>query len=313
MSKQLFFIKFPIFFPLIYGFILYFFPQYATALLFITILLLAETHFCAPWPFFLLNSNYENIKNDKLKLFILPMLIVIFSLLGFFLVKSFFLMIFFAANVYHVTRQSFGVCKLYCKEVNEIKYQENFIYFFNSLFFIIAFFRFYIPIITEDKLLMLNIAVLLLFSLVSFIYIAKYKFTEKFLTFVTGCIIFFPVCFVDNPVHSIIMGVTMHYTQYLYLTHHVVRERSISTNMQIGQKIGMGKFFYKFAIIIFLYSIVMTGFSLFGKSSEVYLQNLIILPILGQMLHFYLDSQLWKFSKQYNRDNVLKYILKIIK
>jgi hypothetical protein len=109
------------------------------------------------------------------------------------------------------------------------------------------------------------------------------------------------------------MGVTMHYTQYLYLTHHVVRERSISTNMQIGQKIGMGKFFYKFAIIIFLYSIVMTGFSLFGKSSEVYLQNLIILPILGQMLHFYLDSQLWKFSKQYNRDNVLKYILKIIK
>ena len=160
--------------------------------------------------------------------------------------------------------------------------------------------------------MILNIAVLLLFSLVSFIYIAKYKFTEKFLTFVTGCIIFFPVCFVDNPVHSIIMGVTMHYTQYLYLTHHVVKERSISTNMQIGQKIGMGKFFYKFAIIIFLYSIVMTGFSLFGKSSEVYLQNLIILPILGQMLHFYLDSQLWKFSKQYNRDNVLKYILKII-
>ena len=74
----------------------------------------------------------------------------------------------------------------------------------------------------------------------------------------------------------------------------------------------MGKFFYKFAIIIFLYSIVMTGLSLFGKSSEIYLQNLIILPILGQMLHFYLDSQLWQFSKQYNRDNVLKYILKII-
>ena len=98
MSKQLFFIKFPIFFPLIYGFILYFFPQYETALIFITILLLAETHFGATWPFFLLNSNYENIKNDKLKLFILPILIVIFSLLGFFLVKSFFLMIFFCCK-----------------------------------------------------------------------------------------------------------------------------------------------------------------------------------------------------------------------
>ena len=44
-------------------------------------------------------------------------------------------------------------------------------------------------------------------------------FSENFLTFVTGCLIFYPMCFVSNPVHAIIMGVTMHYTQYLYLTY----------------------------------------------------------------------------------------------
>ena len=48
----------------------------------------------------------------------------------------------------------------------------------------------------------------------------------------------------------------------------------------------------------------MTFFSIFGKN-ETQLQYLIIIPIIGQMLHFYLDSQLWKFSQKHNRDNTL--------
>ena len=48
--------------------------------------------------------------------------------------------------------------------------------------------------------------------------------------------------------------------------------------------------------------------SLFGKSSNEILNFLIIIPILGQMLHFYLDSQLWKFSNPHNRKSVLNYI-----
>lgn len=66
-------------------------------------------------------------------------------------------------------------------------------------------------------------------------------------------------------------------------------------------------------LIIFLYAIFMAGFSLFGKVENIYLQQLIIIPIIGQMLHFYLDSQLWKFSDKHNRDNTLIYLKKIIK
>ena len=55
MNKQLLFIKFPILFPIIYGSVLYMFPQYETELILITILLLAETHFGATWRFFYLN------------------------------------------------------------------------------------------------------------------------------------------------------------------------------------------------------------------------------------------------------------------
>ena len=52
-------------------------------------------------------------------------------------------------------------------------------------------------------------------------FIYKFKFSENFFTMVTGVLIFYPVCFVDNPVHAIIMGVTMHYSQYLFLTNKV--------------------------------------------------------------------------------------------
>ena len=67
----------------------------------------------------------------------------------------------------------------------------------------------------------MNISVISLLIIVSLVYLIKFGFSENFLIFLTGCLIFYPICFVQNPVHAIIMGVTMHYTQYLYLTYKV--------------------------------------------------------------------------------------------
>ena len=41
--------------------------------------------------------------------------------------------------------------------------------------------------------------------------------------------------------------------------------------------------------------------------NEVF-KSLIIIPITGQMLHFYLDAYLWKFSVKHNREVTLKHI-----
>ena len=119
-----------------------------------------------------------------------------------------------------------------------------------------------------------------------------------------------PVCFVANPVHAIIMGVTMHYTQYVYLTYNIcsLRQKSHSEN----NKEIISSRYNNYFLIVFLYAFIMAGFSLFGNVEDLYLQKLIIIPIIGQMLHFYLDSQLWKFSEKHNRDNTLFYINKII-
>ena len=140
----------------------------------------------------------------------------------------------------------------------------------------------------------------------TFIYsILKYNFSENFLTMVTGVLIFYPVCFVSNPVHAIIMGVTMHYSQYLYLTNKVLNKRE--NKIQYSNKINIFK--NKFVLTIIAYSIVMSVLSIFGKNDSEFLSSLIIIPITGQMLHFYLDSQLWKFSESHNRENILKYLI----
>tara|TARA_B110000046_G_C13001024_1_gene402139 strand:+ start:92 stop:733 length:642 start_codon:yes stop_codon:yes gene_type:complete len=213
--------------------------------------------------------------------------------------------------MYHVTRQSFGVSKLYCKNINENKTQEISIYFFAFIFFLIGFFRFYLPLINEKHILTLNLIIGFLLISFSVFYLLKYKYSENFLIFLTGCLIFYPICFVNNFIHAIIMGVTMHFTQYLYLVYNIYDYRKKDKSKNI-EKSFLDRF-YNYLIIIFLYSLIMTAFSFFGEAKNLYLKNLIIIPIVGQMLHFYLDSQLWKFSEKYNRDNTLFYIKKFIK
>ena len=302
LNKELIFVKFPIFLPIIYGILLYSFPNFETQLIFLSILILAETHFGATWPFFLDKVNFQHIKEKKIELIFFPILVTFFCIVGFFYFKNLFLLIFFAANMYHVTRQSYGVMNLYTKEPLEKSHYSKIIYLYNFIFFIIAFFRFYMPIISNEDLLFLNYSIILSIILVLFFEYKKFGFSDNFLTLITGVLIFYPVCFVSNPVHAIIMGVTMHYSQYLYLTSKVIKKRSLENNIIKKSNI------YRFWSIVIIYSIVMSVLSIFGKNDSEFLKTLIFIPITGQMLHFYLDSQIWKFSEKHNRDNILKYL-----
>ena len=301
-NKEVMLVKFPIIFPLIYIFILYTFPSFETQLVFITILLLAETHFGATWPFFLNKVNLTYISQNKLSLVFTPLILTLFCVVGFFYFKNFFLLIFFAANVYHVTRQSFGIMNLYTKNIEEKKYYSNTIYIFNFIFFLIAFFRFYIPIIENNNLLLLNLLIIILMLISITPQIKKFGYSENTLTLITGVLIFYPVCFVSNPVHAIIMGVTMHYSQYLFLTSKVMKKRSKEDTAH------KKNYLTSFWVVVGVYAIIMSVLSIFGKNDSEFLKNLIFIPITGQMLHFYLDSQLWKFSVEHNRNNILRHL-----
>ena len=137
---------------------------------------------------------------------------------------------------------------------------------------------------------------------VLYLQIKKFAFSENILTLITGVLIFYPVCFVDNPVHAIIMGVTMHYSQYLYLTSKVMKNRNKDEKNLSQNNLN------SVWIIIIIYASIMSILSILGKNESDFLKSLIFIPITGQMLHFYLDSQLWKFSIDHNRENILKYL-----
>ena len=94
LDTQFFLVKFPIIFPIIYGLILYLFPEYETELIFLTILLLAETHFGATWPFLVDKVNFPFIKQNRISLITIPLIIIILSLIGFFFVNKLFYLIF---------------------------------------------------------------------------------------------------------------------------------------------------------------------------------------------------------------------------
>ena len=100
------------------------------------------------------------------------------------------------------------------------------------------------------------------------------------------------------------MGVTMHYTQYLYLTNKVYFARNSDINKNSIKTFFTSKYF----LTILVYAFVMSILSIFGKFDQSVLKYSLIVPIIGQMLHFYLDSQLWKFSEKHNRENTLKHL-----
>ena len=96
LSKKLDFhlIKFPILLPIIYFVILYFFPEYENELIIFSILLLAEPHFGATWPFFINQNNFNYISNNKNSLIYTPIFLFIICLIFFLYTQNYFFLYF---------------------------------------------------------------------------------------------------------------------------------------------------------------------------------------------------------------------------
>ena len=300
------FLKFPIYLPIFYGLILYNFNNYENFLVFFTLLLLAEPHFGATWPFFLNKKNRSYIKEKSFYLIFLPVLLVFFCIFLFFFYSNIFYLFFLIFNFFHVTKQSIGISKLFLKVSSEIKFQIFCIIGFGIFFLIIAILRFYFNYsLINNNLPLFNFIILGLMLFSAILYIIKFGLSDNVLTLLTGVMIFYPICFVNKPIHGIIMGVTMHYIQYLALTYKVSLGRSLELN-------NFKNIFFdrNYVLIIFIYGLIMSIISLTGKN-EVFDTNigfLLFIPLIGQILHFYLDSFLWKFSIEHHRNVTLKYL-----
>ena len=105
------------------------------------------------------------------------------------------------------------------------------------------------------------------------------------------------------------MGVTMHYTQYLALTYKISHKRNLEVVDKDKTKFNFfGIKNYSFLLIILVYGLFMSLLSAGSSSTNELFKSLLVIPITGQILHFYLDAYLWKFSIKHNREVTLKHI-----
>jgi len=299
-------IKFPIYLPIIYGLCLYLFPNYETELVFLTLLLLAEPHFGATWPFFLSKKNFSFIEQKKNYLIFGSFLVLLSSILGYFFATNLFYLIFLLFNFYHVTKQSTGISKLFLTCDIQKENQQNLIYFFGCLFLIVSILRFYFNFkYIQENLIVFNLIIIFFLFATLLYYVLRFGLSDNIFTLITGILIFFPVCFVEKPIHAIIMGVTMHYIQYLSLTFKISSLRKMHTESNFFSFNSMDK---KYLFIIVIYGSMMALLSNFENFSSDIAKILLVIPLTGQMLHFYIDSFLWKFSDKHHRNVTLQYI-----
>lgn len=298
-------LKFPIYLPITYFLFLFYFPEYEYFLIFTTLIILAEPHFGATWPLLFNKVNFTKFSNDKYFYIILPIMITFLAIYLYVYFYDLFLLIFFGFNVYHVTRQSFGINKLFLKNNSEILNHKISIYFFGFLFLLIGILRFNLELINYEYVSQITILIALMIIAYLLVYLIIFKNIENSLSLMTGILIFYPICFVSKPIHGIIMGVTMHYIQYISLTYKITLKRKLSEPNNVYSIIKNNIYFIFF---ICLYGIIMTLLSLNNLKQNEIFKILIFIPILGQLLHFYYDSLIWKFSDKHNRNVTLKYI-----
>jgi len=246
-------------------------------------------------------------KNNKFLFIHSPILIGIGTAILFFKFANLFYFLFFAFNIYHVTRQSIGICKLFSSTRTESLYQEYSLYFINFIIFIGVNVYHLMNLMTAKDATLFGISVLFASVFVAIIQKIKFKSWGTSLTTFTGLSIFIPAFFVSEPIHAILAGVTMHYSQYLIIMLKIILGKSKQRNDETRkwyQIINVKNY----VLLIFLYGVISVFLITLSSSGTEVFSSLIFIPLLGQVLHFYLDGLIWKFKNDEMRDAHLKFL-----
>ncbi len=312
------FVCLPIWIPILLFILFKSYTTSAAAIFLLALFFVGETHFGATWLFFFDSSNRTWLKESPYRSFIFPLLLIIFLVLVFFLISpSAAIILTSIASAWHVTRQSIGINKLYgIRDHKAVKLSNLAIYGMSGLFLFIGFIRFFTKYnITTEQLKIIQIIGIILTILI-FIFILFKKSNRElsikfYLSTLTGIIIYAPYTFVPRPEYAVAMGVGMHWLQYLALTAPIYlrksKERIILGNKNLMSKIAKNKITLFIYLIIYAGLMVMLrqwnkGFNTFDYSI------LIIIPLSLQLLHFYYDGLIWRFSDPHIRKEIGSYV-----
>tara|TARA_B100000900_G_C20569364_1_gene712564 strand:+ start:27 stop:1016 length:990 start_codon:yes stop_codon:yes gene_type:complete len=314
-------IQFPIWIPLLFLSITNVFPETYKIVL-ISYLIFGEIHFGSTFIFFLDKKYRELFQNEKYIFLFWPILLILFCIffsIVFSVSAVLFLILLF--NFYHVNRQSIGVLKLYGNKRNQ-KLNNHSIF----LLYVISFSLCFIGILkfifkseqyfnnsSEISLLIIIFTIASLLYILINLIVSGDKDFSLLTNFSTGVLIFSPVLFCDNIIEVFAIGVGMHYMQYIAITWTVFHRKAVRKN-EIGDKqfvkIGSLK---KIIIYLLFYSSLMVYFSNLNIEYKNEQIGIYLIPIFFQLMHFYIDMFIWKFSSNHTRENLNPYIFNLSK
>lgn len=126
------------------------------------------------------------------------------------------------------------------------------------------------------------------------------RYTKRWFAVVTGVAVYFPYCLVQFPQDAIAIGVGMHWCQYLAINYAIYGRRVFS------QRVGCASFWRSVAIVALtgFYAVVMATIATSTGTNLGPTSVWLLLPLCGQLLHYYLDAFIWRFSDPHIRQNV---------
>lgn len=311
-----FLIQFPIWVPILYFLTTNLFPGTYLYVL-IAYLLIGEIHFGSTFIFFLDKKYRELFITEKYNFIFWPILIIFFCIFfSYFFSVSSVLFIILLFNFYHVNRQSVGVLKLYSNKnlvtLNNISIVLLYTLSFGLCFVGILKYIFKAKLYFDYENQITYLFILLYLSSLIFLafLLKKNKETDLSLltNFSTGVLIFSPILFCKNIIDVFAMGVGMHYLQYIAITWSIFKRKS--DNKLANNE----KNFFKYAnlkIIIF-YLLVYGSLMVFFSNLNIEYKNeqigVYLIPIFFQLMHFYIDMFIWRFSNQHTKENLNPYV-----
>jgi hypothetical protein len=306
-AADLLFVLAPFWIGFLYLAAVYILPAYRPFIFFVFLAVLGETHFGATGLFLLVRDNRAWLWQRRTLLLYTPCALVIAYIgLGVWNLQL-AMLIGSVASGFHVTRQSIGISRLYGgirRGINELM-----IYGASLGFLGIGFARFYAPglplppsILSLIQTLTPLASGILLCGVAAYLLVvgAQSGFDRRWIAVLTGCALYCPYCFVTAPQDAVAVGVGMHWCQYLTLNAVVYRRQAIAT--------GTERRVTTAAVLVVLYGFVMASILTAFGTTPASTNLLVLLPLSGEVIHYYIDAFIWRFSDPQIRKTVGAYV-----
>lgn len=324
----------PILLGLLYFLSLNLAPSHALLITAIVWVLFAQTHFGSTWFIFFDKKNRAHYRKHAFTYYVMPVIIMLAVLAIGYVNQSFLIILIAIASLYHVTKQNIGILQLYRMRNKETdlfeKKIETYTIFAWTLFFGVYgalqlpnFIKILVPVLPVIRI---GCAALLVCAVIGSILLLQQFFRRKknslpknvFL--VTSILMYSPYIYASVFLVNIyqmeiatLTSLIAHYMQYIGLVWLININKYASDGTETAKNnrlLHVISKSYGYIVAAIVAYALFTAFLRWGIPPKYTVLFAIVPNIVAglMVIHFYIDSFIWRFRDPFVRETVLPYI-----